>query len=265
MTQRSKDADGTDEVRLDDGAATQRLREIEKRTVISRRGVLWRAGLVTAAGVGMLTALDPQQADAATGGPLLLGQVNNSSAGDTTTLESDAATTGLASFLMTLDGTNTTATTLVVKGAPGGKAIDAQAQSSGTGVSGTGTSGAGVSGSSSSGSGVSGQSTSGAGVSGSSSTGAGIDATSTGGGPALRVTGTTQFSRSGSASVATGHQTKSVIVPGMTASSLVLVTLQVAIAGVYVEGAVPGNGKFIVNLNAAAPSSVRFAWFALSG
>jgi len=121
MTIHRKNID-ENEVRLDDGAATLRLRELENQTVVSRRGVLWRAGLATAAGAAALTALDQQQAQAATGGNFVLGQVN--SAGNTSTLEAPAVTTGLSSILMTLDGTNTTQTTLLVKGTPGGNAIN---------------------------------------------------------------------------------------------------------------------------------------------
>jgi hypothetical protein len=258
MTTRRKNAD-EDEVQLSDGAATVRLREVESQAMVSRRGVLWRAGLATA-GVGVLAALNEPQADAVTGGSFFLGQANTADA--TTALAATATTLGVPSILMSLDGTNTTVTSLFVQGPAGGSGISAQ--SGGTGVSGSSTAASGVSGSSSSGSGVSGSSSSGSGVSGSSSSGAGVKATSTSG-PALSVVGRTHFSRSGAATVAQGSKTKTVTVSGMTSSSLVLVTLQVSVAGLYVAGAVPGSGKFTVHLNKSAPTTMRFAWFALSG
>lgn len=243
-----------------DGEATQRLREVENQAMVSRRGVLWRAGLATAAGVGVVAALDGQQAQAVTGGNFILGNAN--SAANTTSLSAPVTAT-LSSQLMNLDGTNVTVTTLFVQGPNGGTGVTAQ--STGTALSGSSSGGTGVNGSSSSGSGVNGSSTSGSGVSGSSSTGAGVHATSTGSGPALQVNGKTHFSRSGAASVAQGSATKTVTVAGMTASSLVLVTLQVSVSGLYIAGAVPGSGKFTVHLNKAAPTATRFAWFALAG
>jgi hypothetical protein len=84
-------------------------------------------------------------------------------------------------------------------------------------------------------------------------------------GTALNVNGKVHFSRSGAASVAQGDKTKTVNVAGMKATSLVLVTLQVSVSGLYVAAAVPALGKFTVHLNKAAPTSMRFAWFALSG
>jgi hypothetical protein len=51
----------------------------------------------------------------------------------------------------------------------------------------------------------------------------------------------------------------------MTASSLVLATLQVSVTGLYITGVVPASGKFTLHLNKAAPKSMKFAWFVLSG
>lgn len=232
-----------DDVRLDDGMATVRVREVENGAVISRRGVLWRAGLATAAGAAALTALDEQRAQAVTGGNFLLGESNN--ADNTTSLTATSGITQGFSTLMSLDGSShVTISTLDVTGPAGGT---------------------GVYGHNSTGYAVSGASTSGYGVYGSSTSGVGVLAAAGNSGTALKVTGKTSFSRSGAASVGQGSKTKAVTVSGMTATSLVLVTLQVSVAGVYVSGAVPAAGKFTVHLNKAAPTSMRFAWFVLAG
>lgn len=292
-----------------DGAATMRLRELEKEAVVSRRGVLWRAGLATAGGVAALTALDEQRAQADTGGNFILGQTNNAS--NPTILVPYTATS--SNPLMQIDGgaMNATATSLIVKGPAGGAGLVVDGFSSGTnttvstiglaiwgnGTGGTGaaagtargvvgssgsnngvegdstsgtgvwghsSSGAGVLGQSTSNTGVSGSSTSGAGVSGSSSSGTGVNASSTSG-TALSVTGKVHFSRSGSASVSQGSKTKTVNVSGMKSTSLVLVTLQSSITGVYVAAATPAIGKFTVHLNKSTPAAAKFAWFVLSG
>jgi hypothetical protein len=242
-----------DDVRLDDGMATVRLREVENGAVISRRGVLWRAGLATAAGAAALTALDEQRAQAVTGGNFVLGQANN--ADNTTSLTSTSGITQGFSTLMALDGSShVTISTLDVTGPTGGTAVYAHLGGSGSALSGASDSGIGVTGGANSGTGVSGH----------SGTGIGVHAISTSG-AALKVSGKTKFSRSGAASVAQGNKTRTVTVSGMTASSLVLVTLQVSVAGLSVAGAVPAAGKFTVHLNKAAPTSMKFAWFVLSG
>jgi hypothetical protein len=206
MITRHKDSQETDveATRSGDGAGTQRLREVENASVVSRRGVLWRMGLATVGGVGALTALSERRAEAITGGNFLLGSVND--AGATTSLAPTSATS--PNPLMSVDGTglNATATTLIVKGPVGSTAIYAQGFSSNatvatiglaingagsgtargiygssgsnTGVQGASTSGVGVVGTSSSSTGVSGASTSGAGVTGTSSTGNGVSGTS---------------------------------------------------------------------------------------
>lgn len=238
---RSDDGSGVD--RFDDGTATLRLRQAEKSAVVNRRGVLWRAGLATAVGAGALTALDQQRADAATGGPFVLGQAND--AASVTALKPTVGLTTGFSQLMSLDGSaGITVSTLDVTGPSGGNAVFAHVDT-GVALAGSGTGSA-------------------TGVSGASSSGTGVNASSVTG-TALQVSGKTHFSRSGSASVAQGSRTKSVTVSGMTSSSLVLVTLQVSVSGLYVAGAVPATGKFTLHLNKAAPTKMKFAWFVLSG
>jgi hypothetical protein len=121
----------------------------------------------------------------------------------------------------------------------------------------------GVSGLSNGGVGVFGESSAGPGVAGFSATGTGVLATSSAG-TALSVHGKAHFSHSGSASVPQGHSSESVSVAGMSADSLVLVTLQVAHQGVSVLGAVPSDGGFTVHLAKKSTHEAGFAWFVLN-
>lgn len=298
MANGPKGSEDEGEAGLAGGTATERLREAEAGALVSRRGVLWKAGLATAVGVGAaaLSSLDQQRADAATGGSFILGQANNASSATGLT----AAPTGTIGFsqAMTIDGTGVTISALDVSGPAGGAAIYGHL-SSGVATSGTATSGTGVLGTSTSGTGVRGTSSSGAGVVGSSSTGdaiqgssvangkhgvIGTDTSPTGGtgvsgvsthgvgvratsttGDALYVNGKTHFTRAGSGTIAAGHTNLAVSVSGLTSSSLVLVTLQRAVTGVYVLGVNVTTGHFTAYINTAAPSSIKFAWFVLAG
>lgn len=234
---------GIAEAGLDGGEATLRLRELENEAVVSRRGVLWRAGLATAAGAAALTALDEQRADAVTGSNFVVGQDNTEESA--TTLRATTGITQGFSVLMYLDGSShVTVSTLDVTGPSGRTGVYGHVPDTGYGV--YGAAGAGV------------------GVGGAATSGVGVNASSVSG-TALNVNGKVHFSRSGAASVAQGDKTKTVNVAGMKATSLVLVTLQVSVSGLYVAAAVPALGKFTVHLNKAAPTSMRFAWFALSG
>jgi hypothetical protein len=254
MAIRRRDAEDSGETRLDDDSASLRLREVENGAVINRRGVLWRAGLAAAGGVAALTALDDESAQAITGTAFMLGTTNN--AGNSTILQTTPGITQGFSTLLSLDGSDphVTQSTLDVGGPSGGRAINAHV-GSGVAVVGTGTGGA---------TGVSGSSGSGTGVLGTSGSGHGVFANSPSG-TALFVTGKVHFSRSGAGSVAKGSKTRTINIPGMAASSLVLATLQVAIGGLYITGVVPAAGKFTLHLNKAAPRSMKFAWFAVAG
>jgi hypothetical protein len=275
---------------------------MEAATVVSRRGVLWRTGIATVAGAAALTALDERRADAATGGNFILG--NNNSASSTTELSGTASPimeldggglnatgttllvngpTGGAGLFVAGSSTNST-TGLAINGSGTGSATGVFGGSgSGTGISGSSTSGTGVSGTSgtgvgmrgtspsstgvagtsTSGAGVSGTSTSGSGVAGQSHSGTGVHASSTTGN-ALSVIGKAHFSRSGSSSVSAHQTTKTVTVSGISPASLVLVTLQSAISGVYVQSAVPASGHFTVHLSKTASQATKFAWFVLN-
>jgi hypothetical protein len=253
MARGRKGAEDNGEARLDDGTASLRLREVQNGAVINRRGVLWRAGLAAAGGMAALSALDDESAQAATGTAFMLGATND--AANPTTLHSTPGITVGFSTLMSLDGsTNVTQSTLDVGGPSGGKAINAHV-GSGVAVAGSGTGGA---------TGILGSSGSGIGVSGTSGSGQGVSASS-GSGTALFVSGKVHFSRSGAGSVAKGSNTKAINIPGMTASSLVLATLQIAVSGLYIAGVVPDAGKFTLHLNKAAPKGMKFAWFVLAG
>lgn len=247
-----------------DGHATVRLRDAETAVAVSRRGVLWRAGLATAAGVAALSALDEQSADATTS-TFTLGQNNNTDATSTVTA------TNTLKPMMKFDGSGmgSTDTTLEVDGPNGGTALQVHAGAGPSGtvglalnVSADGGSSA-VHASSGSATAVLGSSTSGVGIAGSSGSGTGVHASSTSG-TALSVSGKVRFSRSGASSVAQGSKTKTVIVAGMKSTSLVLVTLQTSITGVYVTAAVPGSGKFTLHLNKNTPAAAKFAWFVLN-
>lgn len=291
-TSDEQSTDREDAQRRGNGTASGHRRDLEAAAIVSRRGVLWKAGLATVGTAAALTALDDRRAAAATNGNFILG--NNNSASSTTELS------GSASPVMQIDGASlgATGTTMIVTGPTGGAGLYVTGSSSGTtlglaingtgsgsangifggsssgvGVSGSSTSNTGVRGQSSTATGVDGSSTSGSGVSGTSASGSGVIGVSTSGtgvlassatGTALKVHGKASFSRSGSSTVAKGHSTKSVSVPGLTGSSLVLVTLQSAASGLYLEAAVPASGKFTVHLNKHAPHSMKFAWFILN-
>ncbi|HZC51294.1 MAG TPA: hypothetical protein VE441_02175 [Mycobacterium sp.] len=241
---------------------------------VSRRGALCRAGLATAAGAAALIAVDKGRADAGTGDPLVLGRAND--ADDTTELSATPSTNpdpllritgpaGSTPLSVSVASSDTVSGSAISAG--GGKDATGVSASSetGVGVSGGSVSGTGVAGGSSAGGiGVRGMSISGTGVVGSSTSGVGMRASTTNG-TALSVNGKVHFSRSGAASVAQGTRTKTVNIAGMTASSLVLVTLQKTVNGVYLEGAIPGSGKFTVRLSKTAPTAIRFAWFVVSG
>jgi hypothetical protein len=228
-----------------DGAASVRLREAEADGVVSRRGVLWKAGLATVAGVGVLSAIDQQRSDAATGGNFVLGNANN--ANQTTSLVPTSGVSTSPLFLVNGASMGATQTTMEVNGPSGGAALAV------TGASTATTIGLAVIGS---GSGTA------IGVIGTSSSGVGVRATSSSG-RALEVIGKAHFSRSGSGSVASGHSQLTVTVAGMTSSSLVLATLQKKISGLYVIAAVPTTGQFTVYLSKITSTAAKFAWFVL--
>ena len=96
-----------------------------------------------------------------------------------------------------------------------------------------------------------------------SGTGAGVLALNDGSGPALEVQGPATFSRSGLATIAAKKTTVSVSFPGVTATSMVLATLQTMAKGIAVAAAVPDADSFTIKLTKAPKIDVVVAWFVL--
>jgi hypothetical protein len=97
----------------------------------------------------------------------------------------------------------------------------------------------------------------------SSSTGPGVLALNDGSGPALEVQGPATFSRSGLATVSAKNRTVTVSFPGVTATSMVLATLQTMSKGIAVAAAVPGVDSFTIKLTKVPKRDVVVAWFVL--
>jgi hypothetical protein len=83
-------------------------------------------------------------------------------------------------------------------------------------------------------------------------------------GLALHVEGKAKFAHSGTVTVPSGHKTAHVSVPGMTASNIVLATIQNPQDGIFLEGAAAGSGGFTVTLSASTESSVKVGWMVLN-
>ena len=137
----------------------------------------------------------------------------------------------------------------------------------GTGIYGSSTAGVGVYASSAANDGVHGGTTGNgrSGVSGwdtSPGGGYGVYASSLKG-TALHVQGKATFSRSGAATIAKGKTSVTVGLAEVTASSLVLATLQQFVEGSQIAAAVPATNAFTIYLNEAATADTRVAWFVL--
>jgi hypothetical protein len=105
-----------------------------------------------------------------------------------------------------------------------------------------------------------------------SGTGPGVLAQNSGGGTALQVTGPSVFNRSGLMSIAYPAKSAAVVVPGgLTASALVLATMQNAVSGVWVTSVIPNTatGQAVINLNkapgsATSPKTAKVAWLVVN-
>ena len=101
-----------------------------------------------------------------------------------------------------------------------------------------------------------------------SSTGFGVLAENAGDGTALKVAGPSEFSRSGLVNIAAPANSAVVSGVALTASSLVLATLQNKLGGVMVASAVPNvaGSSFTVNLNKAPGTgkTAVVAWFVVN-
>jgi len=102
----------------------------------------------------------------------------------------------------------------------------------------------------------------GPGVHGDSFNGIGVLATGTQ--AALSVQGPAMFSRSGVLTVRRGRSSAVHALVPISRRSLVLAIIQQDLDGVWVRSAVPGEEKFTVHLNKAAPTDVKVAWFVVN-
>jgi hypothetical protein len=135
----------------------------------------------------------------------------------------------------------------------------------GTGVQGNGTQ-CGVDGRSDEGFGVSGSTKSGEGVHADSMSGTALVAVSHGSGVALKADGPVVFSRSGLLTVAAGKSSISKAVGALSATSMVLATLQSNRAGVYIQAAVASraSGRITIHLNKKVTAATKVAYFILN-
>ncbi|HXQ61714.1 MAG TPA: hypothetical protein VN796_05225 [Acidimicrobiales bacterium] len=97
----------------------------------------------------------------------------------------------------------------------------------------------------------------------SSGTGPGVLALNDGSGSALEVQGPATFSRSGLATIAAKKTSVKVSFPGVTATSMVLATLQTVAKGVAVAAAVPDADSFTLKLTKKPKTDVVVAWFVM--
>jgi hypothetical protein len=102
-----------------------------------------------------------------------------------------------------------------------------------------------------------------AGVYGSGGPGPGVWAAGTAG-PALKVDGKLELSRSGVATVAAHEKQVAVALKGLTSASSVIATVQGASGGIGVASVVVASGKFTIQLTGVVKSSVKVAWLILN-
>jgi hypothetical protein len=81
---------------------------------------------------------------------------------------------------------------------------------------------------------------------------------------ALQVNGKAVFSRSGKITIGRGRSSVAKALAGVTASSLVIATLQTYRAGVYIAAATPALGSFRIRLNKAAAGPTVVVWMILN-
>ena len=85
------------------------------------------------------------------------------------------------------------------------------------------------------------------------------------GGKGLQVTGRAVFSRSGKVTIAEG-QTAKTVSSALTATSLVLATIQGFVPGLWVAGVELDavGDTFAIRLNKAAPVALTVGWFVVN-
>jgi hypothetical protein len=81
---------------------------------------------------------------------------------------------------------------------------------------------------------------------------------------ALDVYGKVRFSRSGRASIASGHSTKVVSLAGVSSGSRVFALIHSNRSGRWVRAVVPTTGSFKIYLNGTVSSTTYVAWFVLN-
>jgi hypothetical protein len=83
-------------------------------------------------------------------------------------------------------------------------------------------------------------------------------------GLALFAQGKAKFAQSGVATVASGHASVTVSVPGIGASDIVLATIQTPQSGLAVAGAQASSGSMTITLTSPAGSSVHVGWLVIA-
>jgi len=167
-----------------------------------------------------------------------------------------SSTNGYGVAGSSVNGTGVQGTTSA-NGESGVAGIDNSGLDEASGVSGTSTIGYGVSGFCPNGVAVYAESTNGYGV------------YATGGGTALLVQGTsvfqgkTEFTNSGVATVKKNGTAVTVKLKEVSATSIVLATLQELQAGLAVAAAVPVAGSFTITLTAKATADINVGWFVI--
>jgi hypothetical protein len=242
----------------------------------SRRALLAGA----AAGAAVLAAdqlARPLAARATDGSPVLLGQSNNATAA-TEIVTNAADALRVQGRAIGVDGRTTGTTTEETMFQDGVIGVAGRVQGpTGFGIAlyGEGANGCGVLGQGGHcgvhgygvKAGVEGKSMAGAGISGNTQDGVGVEAGvfPGGSGLALRADGPVVFSRSGLLTIAAGKSSISKAVPALSATSMVLATLQTNRAGVYIQAAVasPRTGRITIYLNKTMPAATKVAYFVL--
>jgi hypothetical protein len=240
-----------------------------------------RALLATAAAGAAVLAADqlgrPLAVRAANGGPVLLGQSNTAS-GTTVIAANGADALRGESPTIGVEGRTTGTTTEDTMFQDGVTGVAGRVQGpAGFGIAlyGEGANGVGVLGQGGhcgvhgygDKAGVEGKSLPGTGISGNTQDGVGVEAGvfDGGSGVALKTHGPVVFSRSGLLAIAANRSSVSKAVPALSATSMVLATLQTNRAGVYIQAAVasPASKKITIYLNKKVTAATKVAYFVL--
>jgi hypothetical protein len=210
-------------------------------------------GIVSTIADQALNYSPPLAATTSGRGPAVLASIGNTENGAAAV---QAETTGLGPGVSaTTSGTGPAVTGAITSKTNDNPAVAGTTVGGGSGVAGSaGSAGA---------TGVDGSGTGGAtGIRGTSDSGTGIYASSTQG-AALEVVGKVTFNRSGVTTIPAKAVSATVDLAGVSASSMVLATLQQAAGSVGVANVVPASNSFVINLSGAPAGAVRVAWLVL--